>query len=52
MDFIERIFGISPDNNSGWLEVWLFLLPLVLFAAAKLRKHGTNRARHDTRGTG
>ncbi|MBL8481487.1 MAG: hypothetical protein JNJ60_04785 [Rhodocyclaceae bacterium] len=28
MDFIERIFGISPDGGSGWFEVLLFLLPI------------------------
>jgi hypothetical protein len=29
MDFIERIFGISPDGGSGSLELLLFLLPVV-----------------------
>jgi hypothetical protein len=29
MDFIERIFGIAPDNGSGSLELLLFLIPLV-----------------------
>ena len=28
MDFIERIFGFSPDNGSGWFEVLLFLIPI------------------------
>jgi len=28
MDFIEKIFGISPDGGSGLLEALLFLLPL------------------------
>jgi hypothetical protein len=28
MDFIERIFGISPDGGSGSLELLLFLIPL------------------------
>jgi hypothetical protein len=28
MDFIERIFGISPDGGSGSLEVLLFLVPI------------------------
>jgi hypothetical protein len=28
MDFIERIFGFSPDGGSGALEVLLFLIPL------------------------
>jgi len=28
MDFIERIFGFSPDGGSGLFEVLLFALPL------------------------
>jgi hypothetical protein len=28
MDFIERIFGISPDGGSGVFEVLLFLIPI------------------------
>jgi hypothetical protein len=39
MDFIERIFGISPDGGSGWFEVLLFLIPIaglvVLWQARK-----------------
>jgi preprotein translocase subunit YajC len=29
MDFIERIFGISPDGGSGELEFFLFLIPII-----------------------
>lgn len=29
MDFIEQIFGISPDGGSGAFEVLLFLIPIV-----------------------
>jgi hypothetical protein len=29
MDFIERIFGFSPDGGSGAFEVLLFLIPIV-----------------------
>ena len=28
MDFIERIFGVSPDGGSGSLEFLLFALPI------------------------
>ena len=28
MDFIERIFGFSPDGGSGAFEVLLFLIPI------------------------
>lgn len=31
MDFIEKIFGISPDGGSGSFEVLLFLIPVVAF---------------------
>jgi len=29
MDFIERIFSISPDGGSGLFELLLFLIPIV-----------------------
>ena len=29
MDFVEQIFGISPDGGSGALELLLFLIPAV-----------------------
>jgi hypothetical protein len=29
MDFIEQLFGISPDGGSGSLELMLFLVPLI-----------------------
>ena len=28
MDFIEQLFGISPDGGSGSLELVLFLVPI------------------------
>jgi hypothetical protein len=28
MDFIERIFGLSPDGGSGTLEFLLFAIPI------------------------
>ena len=32
MDFIERIFGISPDAGSGMVELFLLLvLPTALY---------------------
>lgn len=33
MDFIERIFGISPDGGSGSFELMLLLVPITLVAA-------------------
>jgi hypothetical protein len=29
MDFIERIFGLSPDGGNGSLEFLLFLVPII-----------------------
>lgn len=36
MDFIERIFGFSPDGGSGLFELVLFLIPLAGIAAVYL----------------
>ncbi|MBZ9695423.1 MULTISPECIES: hypothetical protein [unclassified Mesorhizobium] len=33
MDFIERIFGFSPDNGSGTFESSLVIAAMVLVAA-------------------
>lgn len=42
MDFIERIFGISPDGGNGSLELLLVLAPIV----ARLLAHSfVKRAR-------
>jgi len=30
MDLIEKVFGVSPDGNSGALEVLLFAVPIVV----------------------
>ena len=39
MDFIEQLFGISPDGGSGSFEFLLFAVPigLLLMRAAWLR---------------
>ena len=29
MDFIERIFGFSPDGGSGAFEFLLFAIPII-----------------------
>jgi hypothetical protein len=33
MNFIEQIFGVSPDGGTGSLEVLLILAPFVAAAA-------------------
>ena len=46
MDFIERIFGFSPDDGSGAFEVMLFAVPiliLILFAVRlRLQRQGNS----------
>ncbi|MCC7217011.1 MAG: hypothetical protein IT517_09590 [Burkholderiales bacterium] len=45
MDFIERIFGFSPDGGSGTFEVLLFLVPIAgLYVLWKVRSK-SNRTR-------
>lgn len=38
MDFIERIFGFSPDGGSGSLEFLLFALPIAGIVYLALRR--------------
>jgi len=33
MDFIERLFGISPDGGSGTFELMLLLVPILIVAS-------------------
>jgi hypothetical protein len=38
MDFIERFFGLSPDNGDGSTEIlWLVALALVIASVAYFR---------------
>jgi hypothetical protein len=30
MDFIEKLFGLSPDGGNGTLELTLFVIPFLL----------------------
>ena len=38
MDFIERIFGFSPDGGSGLFELLLFTVPLLGIAGLYIRR--------------
>jgi hypothetical protein len=38
MDFIERLFGISPDGGSGALEFLLFAIPIAGLAYLLIRR--------------
>ncbi len=38
MDFIEKLFGLSPDNGDGSTEVmWLVALAVVIAVAVYMR---------------
>jgi hypothetical protein len=50
MDFIERLFGLSPDNGDGSTEIlWLVVLAVVIAATVYFRvqrrkaRQGTGR---------
>ena len=45
MDFIERIFGVSPDGGSGSFEFMLLAVPIagIVLAAAYWRSHRQRR---------
>ena len=38
MDFIERLFGFSPDGGDGSFELLLFAIPLVAVALLYWRR--------------
>jgi hypothetical protein len=46
MDFIETLFGLSPDGGSGWFEFLLFAIPLA-GVAWLVRRHRMQRQRRD-----
>ena len=38
MDFIEKLFGLSPDNGDGSTEIlWLAVMAIVIAGLAYLR---------------
>ena len=43
MDFIERLFGVSPDGGSGLFEFLLFAVPLAGVAWLYLRRKAARR---------
>ena len=46
MDFIERIFGVSPDGGTGSFEFLLFAFPIVgLYFLYRGYSRFTNRKR-------
>ena len=49
MDFIERVFGWSPDGGDGSFEFLLFLIPISLIVGIVVlrRRRAQRRARSD-----
>ncbi|MEO8620396.1 MAG: hypothetical protein ABI625_04970 [bacterium] len=43
MDFIERVFGLSPDGGSGLYELLVFLLPVAASVAWYFRAKRANK---------
>lgn len=43
MDFVERLFGVSPDGGNGMFELLLLLVVVVVVAAAMA--YGSSRLR-------
>jgi hypothetical protein len=45
MDFIERFFGLSPDNGDGSTEImWLVAIAIVVGAVVYWRRRRAGRA--------
>jgi hypothetical protein len=46
MDWVERLFGLSPDKGDGWFELLIFLsVGLVLLLAFRQRRRIGRRFR-------
>jgi len=47
MDFIERIFGFSPDGGDGSFEFLLFAIPLagIVYLALRRRRRKAGQRR-------
>ncbi len=43
MDFIERIFGVSPDGGSGSFEFLLFAIPIIAIVAIWVLRNRSRR---------
>lgn len=43
MDFVERIFSVSPDGGSGALEALLFLVPLLGVGLLQFSRSGWSK---------
>lgn len=46
MDFIERVFGVSPDGGNGLFELMLVLLPVLVASVLWMTRRRLKRGRH------
>jgi hypothetical protein len=47
MNFIEQLFGLSPDAGTGLTEMVFLLVPLALIVVLRLRSHtGLSKQNH------
>ena len=46
MDFIERIFGISPDGGSGATEAMIIVAVIAMGSLIYFRRQQQRRSRH------
>ncbi len=45
MDFIEQLFGLSPDNGDGSTEIlWLVVLAVLIGGVFWYRRHRASQA--------
>jgi hypothetical protein len=49
MDFIERVFGFSPDGGDGSFEFMLFAIPIAGIVYLVLRRRARRRQQDATR---
>ncbi|HEV8691008.1 MAG TPA: hypothetical protein VGQ91_11975 [Ideonella sp.] len=47
MDFIERLFGWSPDDGNGMFELLLFVIPLAGVVYLVWRRRQARQQRKD-----
>ena len=45
MNFIEHLFGVSPDGGNGFLEFCLFAVPFTLVLAIVYGRNAFSRQR-------
>lgn len=45
MDFLEQLFGFSPDGGDGTFELLLFVIPITGLIYLWRRRQGQARAR-------